>query len=81
MDFARRRNGRDCASIGTGWLGIQVAQVTKDYKFFTKLDGPGRDINAAASAFSQIGFRTTVLTDPSKEQILEALKRAGTEGE
>jgi hypothetical protein len=52
-----------------------------DYKFFAKLSGPGRDVKAAASAFSQIGFRTTVLTDPSKDQILAAIKAAEAEGE
>src|SRR5271157_3902336 len=65
----------------TGVRGHIILIANSDYKFFTKLDGPGRDINAAASAFAQIGFRTTVLTDPSKERILEAIKSAGAEGE
>jgi membrane-associated protease RseP (regulator of RpoE activity) len=61
--------------------GHIILIANSDYKFFTKLEGPGRDINAAASAFSQIGFRTTVLTDPRKEQILDAIKTAGAGGE
>ena len=65
----------------TGVRGHIILIANSDYKFFTKLDGLGRDINAAASAFAQIGFRTTVLTDPSKERILEAIKSAGAEGE
>jgi hypothetical protein len=64
-----------------GVRGHIILIANSDYKFFTKLDGPGRDINAAASAFAQIGFRTTVLADPSKEQILKAIKTAGEEGE
>jgi len=64
-----------------GVRGHIILIANSDYKFFTKLDGPGRDIHAAASAFAQIGFRTTVLTDPSKEQILGAIKTAGAEGE
>lgn len=65
----------------TGVRGHIILIANSDYKFFTKLDGPGRDIHAAASAFAQIGFRTTVLTDPSKQQILDAIKATGAEGE
>ena len=65
----------------TGVRGHIILIANSDYKFFTKLDGPGRDIHAAASAFAQIGFRTAVLTDPSKEQILGAIKTVGAEGE
>jgi hypothetical protein len=61
--------------------GHIILMANNDYKFFTRLEGPGRDINAAASAFSQIGFRTTVLTDPNKQQILDAIKTAGAQGE
>ena len=59
----------------TGVRGHIILIANSDYKFFTKLDGPGRDINAAASAFAQIGFRTTVLTDPSKERDRPATNR------
>jgi hypothetical protein len=65
----------------TGIRGHIILIGNSDYKFFAKLSGPGRDVEAAASAFSQIGFRTTVLTDPSKEQILAAIKAAEEEGE
>jgi Caspase domain/PDZ domain len=65
----------------SGVKGHIILISNSDYKFFAKLSGPSRDVHAAASAFAQIGFRTTVLADPTKEEILQAIKAAQAESD
>jgi uncharacterized caspase-like protein len=77
------------ATPGTGWDKITITQnaavggkkkailiANASYQHVAALPSPPHDIDAVASEFSQLGFQTVILRDPTSADIIRAIADA-----
>ena len=62
------------AKVSTGKKAILIANSA--YKYFDPLLAPPHDVEAMASQLSQLGFETTILQNPTRAQIIQAITAA-----
>jgi hypothetical protein len=66
------------AKVSTGKRAILIANSA--YKYLNPLPAPPHDVEAIASQLSQLGFETTILRNPTSDQIIQAIATASPRG-
>ncbi|MGI8570793.1 MAG: caspase family protein [Methylocella sp.] len=62
------------AKVSTRKRAILIANAA--YNYLKPLPAPPHDVEAMASQLSQLGFETTILQNPTSDQIIQAIAKA-----